>query len=98
MSNSLLFKIKADVAIDKYRLLELFFKDWVDNNCNNEVNYKIERKPVAAWVQGLGAVYAPTGLSSSETFRVDFEKQEDLLAMKLKGVPEELQHYLEIVI
>ena len=43
MSNSLFFKIKNTVDIDKHRLLEIFFKDWVDNSCNNEVQYKIER-------------------------------------------------------
>jgi hypothetical protein len=32
-----------------------------------------------------------------ETFRVDFEQQEDAVAMKLKGIPVEFQKYLELV-
>jgi len=32
-----------------------------------------------------------------ETFRVDFERREDAVAMSLKGVPREFQQYLEIV-
>lgn len=43
MSNSLSFKIKSDVDIDKHRLLEFFFKVWVDSGCNKQVKYSIER-------------------------------------------------------
>lgn len=89
MSNSLFFKIKDTVDIDKHRLLEIFFKDWVDDSCNNQVNYKIERDVIKDWEPGM--------VHYKETFRVDFEKQEDALAMRLKGVPVEFQKYLEIV-
>lgn len=96
MYNSLLFRIKADVDVNKYRLLELFFKDWVDTTCDNEVHYKIESVPGTAYVYGRGAVHSKH-LPTYETFRVDFDKQEDALALMLKGVPEEFQSYLEIL-
>jgi len=89
MSSSLLFKIKDNVDIDKHRLLEIFFKDWVDDTCNNQVNYKVERDVRKNWEPGM--------VRYKETFRVDFETQEDALAMRLKGVPREFQSYLEIV-
>jgi len=89
MANSLFFKIKDTVNIDKHRLLEIFFKDWVDNSCNNQVQYKIERNVNKDWEPGM--------VHYKETFRVDFEKREDAVAMSLKGVPKEFQKYLEIV-
>lgn len=87
--NSLYFKIKKDVDIDKHRLLELFFKDWVDDTCNNQVHYRVERDVDKDWEPGM--------VRYRETFRVDFEKQEDALALRLRGVPQEFQKYLEIV-
>jgi len=89
MHNSLFFKIKDNVDIDKYRILELFFKDWVDNTCENQVQYKVQRDVIKEWIPGM--------VHYSETFRVDFERQEDAVAMKLKGVPQKFQTYLEIV-
>jgi len=89
MSNSLFFKIKDSVDIDKHRLLEIFFKDWVDDSCNNQVQYKIERDVIKDWEPGM--------VHYRETFRVDFERREDAVAMSLKGVPREFQQYLEIV-
>ena len=89
MSNSLYFKIKDSVDSDKHRILELFFKGWVDETCENQVQYKIERNSIKHWNPGM--------VHYTETFRVDFDRQEDALAIKLKGVPEELKSYLEIV-
>jgi hypothetical protein len=89
MSNSLFFKIKDNVNIDKHRLLELFFKDWVDDSCNNEVHYLIQRDIIKDWEPGM--------VHYRETFRVDFDTQEDALAMRLRGVPQEFQSYLEMV-
>ena len=89
MLNSLFFKIKDNVDIDKHRLLEIFFKDWVDNSCNNQVHYKIERDVIKDWKPGM--------IHYQETFRVDFESREDATAMSLRGVPIEFQQYLEIV-
>jgi len=89
MTNSLFFKIKDSVDIDKHRLLEIFFKDWVDDSCNNQVQYKIERDVIKDWEPGM--------VHYRETFRVDFERREDAVAMSLKGVPREFQQYLEIV-
>jgi len=84
MSSSLLFKIKDTVDIDKHRLLELFFKDWVDDTCDNQVNYKVEKT-------------ISSGIGRYDIFRVDFETQEDITAVILKGIPQEFQSYLEIV-
>ena len=89
MQKSLSFKIKNTVDIDKHRLLELFFRDWVDSNCNNQVQYKVERDVVKDWEPGM--------VNYKETFRVDFENLEDITALKLKGIPNEFQKYLEIV-
>lgn len=89
MLNSLYFKIKDSVNSDKHRLLELFFKDWVDDACDNQVEYRIEKESTKEWQPGM--------VHYTETFRVDFLKQEDALAIKLKGIPEEFESYLEIV-
>lgn len=43
MQRSLNFKIKDNVDIDKHKLVEIFFKNWVDTTCNNQVQYKIEK-------------------------------------------------------
>lgn len=87
--NSLYFKIKDSVDIEKHRFIELFFKDWVDGSCNREVQYKIERNIAEDWNPGM--------VRYRETFRVDFERQEDCLALKLKGVPTEFENFIELV-
>ena len=87
--NSLYFKIKDNVATDKHRLLELFFKDWIDETCENQVQYRVERDVEKDWYPGM--------VSYRETFRVDFDRDEDFLALKLRGVPREFQAFLEIV-
>ena len=89
MSYSLSFKIKSSVDIDKHRLLEIFFKDWVDGSCDRQVHYTVERDVNKDWKPGM--VYC------DETFSVHFDKPEDALALKLKGVPSEFEKYLEIV-
>jgi hypothetical protein len=66
----------------------MFFKAWVDDTCNNEVGYALMR-------DYLHDDYKTTPVI--ETFRVDFERMEDAVALKLKGVPDEFQNYLEIV-
>jgi hypothetical protein len=94
MLNSIYFLIKTDVCKDKHQVLELFFKDWVDTSCNNEVQYKVEQLP-GVFMAGAGSIIHATPIF--RRFRVDFEKQEDALALRLRGVPEEFQNYLEIV-
>lgn len=89
MSNSLYFKIKDNVAVDKHRFLEIFFKDWVDAICENKVRYNILKNPTIEWEHGM--------VHFKEVFRVEFENQEDALALALKGVPVEFQQYLEII-
>ena len=87
--NSLYFKIKDNVNADKHRLLELFFKDWVDDTCENQVQYNVERDVDKDWEPGM--------VRYRETFRVDFDRQEDALALRLRGVPQEFRDFLEIV-
>jgi hypothetical protein len=79
MLNPVKFKIKSGVDEDKRQLLELFLRDWIDNTCDNEVNYFVSRTKL------------------STILNVDFDRQEDAVALMLRGVPEEFQHYLEIV-
>ena len=81
---SLYFDIKATPDIKL--ILEMFFKDWADRICNNQVRYSIVNK---------GNVTALNGFS--ETIKVDFVNEEDAVAMKLRGIPREFQKYLEIV-
>lgn len=75
------FKIKPNIDIDKCRLLELFFKDWIDTLCENDVQYNIEQ----------------IDNTNDSIFKVDFNNSEDAVALRLKGVPEEFQPYLEII-
>ena len=91
MQSSLSFKVKAGLGVDRYRVLELFFKDWVDNTCNNEVHYKMENQTMKS------TAYEPNAIYRYHIFEVMFDKQEDALALMLRGVPEEFQNYLEIV-
>lgn len=90
---SILFKIKDTADLDNHRILEIFFKAWVDEICNNEVQYRVirdvndnrpmdDRDSARRW---------------PETFRVDFNRKEDATVLKLKGIPEEFQNYLEFI-
>jgi len=87
--NSLYFKIKDTVDVDKHQLLELFFKDWIDDACDRQVEYKIEKNFEEDRFSGL--------LRYKETFRVDFKKQEDFVALKLRGIPSEFRNFLEVI-
>ena len=80
---SLFFVIKHTIAEEKRRIVEIFFKSWVDGNCNNEVN--IDRVKFTA------------DLDWYMLIRADFENSEDAVAIKLKGVPVKYQNYIEIV-
>ena len=71
---SLYYRIKKEHGHD-YRILEIFFKAWIDDNCDNEVQYK----------------------DLKDTIQVDFEQQEDAVAVKLKGIPFEFKGYLEMI-
>lgn len=82
----LFFKIKDTAALEKHRILEIFFKSWIDEVCNNEVNYTLE-----------GVRELPTGDYWEEIYRVDFENFEDAVALKLAGVPKEFRNYIELV-
>ena len=84
---SLFFKIKDTMAREKHHMVELFFKSWVDATCNNEVDYTLTE-----------VLEAPQGsMQWEEVYRVDFERTEDAVALKLKGIPLEYQNYIEIV-
>ena len=85
MSNTLFYKIKPNIIIDKHSLISLFFMDFIDGTCDNKMQYKIEKE----WRPGM--------VGFQEIIRVDFDNPEDTLAMCLRGVPDEFQQYLEIV-
>ena len=61
--------------------------DFIDNICGNKTFYKVERDVYQHWAQ----------LPYRETFRIDFERNEDKLAICLRGIPPEFQLYLELV-
>lgn len=63
----------------------MFFEDWADSICNNEVKYSI--------VAGDGG----DRTFWNDIIRVDFENEEDATIMKLRGVPEEFQKHLRLV-
>ena len=81
---SLFFKIKDTAALEKHKLLEIFFKSWVDESCNNEVSYKVESLP------NQNSLF-------EEIFRIDFDRMEDAVIIKLKGVPLEFKNYIELI-
>jgi hypothetical protein len=84
---TIFFKIKDTMLREKHHMVELFFKSWVDTTCNNEVDYTLTE-----------VTEAPEGsLQWEEVYRVDFERTEDAVALKLKGIPLEYQNYIEIV-
>lgn len=84
---SLFFKIKDAANKEKHHILELFFKSWVDDTCNNEVAYDLHS------VEDAPA----NSLSWQEIYRIDFEHAEDAVALRLKGIPAEFSNYIEIV-
>lgn len=84
---SLYFKIKDSAALEKHRILEIFFKSWIDDACNNEVDYTL-----------IDVSEAPQGsFLWEETYRVDFESLEDAVALKLRNVPSEFKSYIELI-
>ena len=83
---SLYFNV--DVNPDKKAILEMFFKDWVDRICNNEVRYSVV-STLVSFDMVLG--------KNTHTIQVDFTNEEDALAMKLKGVPDEFKDYITLV-
>lgn len=82
MSNSLHFKIKDNIDSEKHHLVELFFKAWVDYNCNKQVQYQFVHSH---------------RIAETDIFRADFDQPEDAVLVKLKGIPVEYREYLEIV-
>ena len=84
---SLFFKIKDTMAQEKHHMVELFFKSWVDTTCHNEVDYTLTE-----------VIQTPKNTTQwEEVYRVDFDRIEDAVALKLKGIPIEYQNYIEIV-
>ena len=79
-------KYHLKAADDKKKILEMFFKDWADRICNNQVRYtSIEQAPPESIFY------------DDEIIRVEFDNEEDAVAMKLKGVPPDLQQYLSLI-
>ncbi len=84
---SLFFKIKDSAVLEKHRILEIFFKSWVDDTCNNDVDYTlvdVQEAQVGSFLW-------------EEIYRVDFKYEEDATALKLKDVPKEFRNYIEII-
>jgi len=79
---SLYFDVK--ITPDKKLILEMFFKDWADRICNNEVRYSTITSDIMSG-------------RNKETIQVDFVNEEDAVAMKLKGVPDEFSKYLTMM-
>jgi hypothetical protein len=63
------------------KILRMFFEDWADQICEHELNYSV----------------VDVDISDNETIRVDFMNEEDAVAMKLKGIPDEFKKYLTLV-
>jgi hypothetical protein len=82
MHTSLFYKIKA--TDNKHHILLLFFKDWADRVCD-EVTYNDQTTELNGKYQ------------RHHTFRVDFAREEDAVAMKLRGIPEEFKEYLTLL-
>jgi hypothetical protein len=85
--DSLYFKTKQDLSVDKTHLIEILFKDWVDTVCNREVEFSIERRISEEWLPGM--------VTKKETFRVDFQRAEDITMIKLIGLPNEFLNLIE---
>ena len=89
---SLKYHLKA--GGDKKKILEMFFKDWVDGICNNKVKY-------SSTVESEDYLYSrgtplPTPIVT-EIIKVEFDNEEDAVAMKLKGLPVDLRKYMSLV-
>lgn len=81
---SLIFKIKDPSNPDNSRVLEIFFKDWIDRSCDNEV------KIVKHYTRD------PVYFDNLMYFEAQFTNIEDATAIKLKGIPNEFEKYLEL--
>lgn len=77
--------INLNVSQNKAVVLKMFFEDWADGLCSNEITYST--------IATEGSGFSHT----TELIQVDFVNEEDAVAMKLRGIPQELQKYLEIV-
>lgn len=84
-NNSLYFKIKDNVECEKYHLIELFFQNWIDSICDKRVEFNI-----------VGHSKDKVG-PDREIFSIQFQEQEDVVILKLKGIPEEFQEYIELM-
>jgi len=78
---TLFYSIKASAPEVNDAVLELFFKSWVDEVCNNGARCKINK-------------YTPVATQYRNTFCVEFPREEDALMMKLKGLPSEFENYI----
>lgn len=84
MANSLYYKIGPNVHIDNLRIVELFFMDYIDRLCNNDVQYTLEK------------IWEPNMVHQHAILRLDFGSDTDMLALYLLGIPKELQPYMYI--
>jgi len=83
-NSTLYFHFKAPNG-NADNVLRMFFENWADQICDGQVSYSVIE------TDGGGKHW------HNETIRVDFKNQEDATLMKLRGIPEEFQKYLELV-
>lgn len=84
MYSSVYFKIKDNVGLSNRRVVDLFFRDWIDRTCSNQVQYTFV----------CDVAHEP---GVQDILRVDFDYHTDATALKLKGVPDEFREYIELV-
>lgn len=73
MYTSLFYKLKAHQ--EHNRILDMFFKSWVDSTCANQVEY----------------------INLDHVIQVDCKRQEDAVALRLKGIPLEFAGYFDTI-
>ena len=74
---SLFFKIKDTATLEKHKIVEIFFKSWVDSICNNEVDYTL-----------TDVLEAPlNSVRWEEIYRVDFERTSRCSCFEAKRYP-----------
>jgi hypothetical protein len=83
--NHLYFKVKESVDEENYPLLDICFKEWISGYCDTKVNI------ISRNVRDVNRYYFLT------YYKVIFDHPEDLLAIKLAGLPPQFDKYLEII-
>lgn len=83
--NHLYFKVKESVDEENYPLLDICFKEWISGYCDNQIDI------ISRSVRDVNRYYL------LKYYKVIFNHQEDLLAIKLAGLPSQFDKYLEMI-